>query len=232
MNHNYSYQFTIPDRPIVKLDFELQLETLEMIHHSNETKPDWTKLEYHQCSHCPLVQSDEPYCPAAVNLIDLVEQFKDIDSIQNVHLEVSTPERTTISDTQIVPALRSLMGLLVATSGCPKTHALKAQARFHLPVSSIEETIVRSASFYILSLYLRDGSVNENPFGELAQMYEELNMTNHALAKRIRSSIESDSAINAIIQLDTFTEMLQDEIDASFDDLKRFFQPLSNIKHH
>ena len=34
--------------------------------------PDWTRLDFHQCPHCPLAASERLYCPLAVQLAKLM----------------------------------------------------------------------------------------------------------------------------------------------------------------
>ena len=105
------------------------------------------------------------------------------------------------------------MGLLVATSGCPRMAVFKPMARFHLPLSSEEETILRAAGYCLLQQFFADGIADPaRVFDKLAKIYQQANIVNFNSAKGIKSVSQKDSALNAVIQLDTFTMTLPDVI--------------------
>ncbi len=58
-------------------------------------------------------------------------------------------KRTTLQD-----AVGSLMGVLSATSGCPRFSFLEPMAGFHLPFANEQETIYRAVSTYLLAQFL------------------------------------------------------------------------------
>jgi Domain of unknown function (DUF6901) len=81
----------------------------------------WTRLVFHQCAHCPLSPATPSHCPLAAYLAPLGERWKETSSDTSMRMRVETKERTVIRDTVAQQAMRSLMGLLMATSGCPHT---------------------------------------------------------------------------------------------------------------
>src|SRR4029077_931459 len=81
--------------------------------------PEWTKLEFHQCPNCPLKPADSPRCPVAVSLVDLIDLFKDILSTEVVDVVIEVPERSYTKRISVQDGLSALMGIYMASSGCP-----------------------------------------------------------------------------------------------------------------
>jgi len=115
--------------------------------------PPWTRLECEQCANCPLSTADTEYCPMAVRLVPLIELFGKVRSYDEVTARVDSDERTVTKRTSVQRVLRSLMGLLSASSDCPHVDFLKPMAHFHLPFSTTEETVYRVVSTYLLAQY-------------------------------------------------------------------------------
>lgn len=133
----------------------LNAVTLEMTNPPAKARPFWTELGFKQCSHCPLNPSRESHCPLALHLAELIERCSALISYEGVHVTVTTPQRTIVKKTTAQRAIGSLMGLIMASSGCPHTRFFRPMARFHLPFADEQETIYRSASSYLLAQYLR-----------------------------------------------------------------------------
>jgi hypothetical protein len=189
--------------------------------------PDWTRLEIHQCENCTLPLASDTHCPAAVNMIGIVSRFADLLSHDRTLVVVSTEERTIYSTTTMQRGVCSLMGLLMATSGCPMTSFFKSMARFHLPFASTEETIWRATSTYLLAQYfkLRNGDEPDIQFKGLTRVYQNIQMVNMSFAKRLRSACHHDSMINAIILLDMFAQSMPLAIDESLEEIRHLFVP-------
>ena len=102
------------------------------------------------------------------------------------------------------------MGLLMPTSGCPRMAFLKPMARFHLPFSTFEETMVRSLSFYLMRQACRDSNEQEDfTVTSFLKSYEGVSEVNHGLLERIKDiGLSGDADQNAIVILDTFAQML------------------------
>lgn len=115
--------------------------------------PPWTELGFHQCSNCPLSTAHTKHCPMAVRLVPLVALFDKVRSYDDVTAQVESDERTVTKRTSVQKVLRSLMGLLSASSDCPRIEFLKPMAHYHLPFSSREETVYRVVSTYLLAQY-------------------------------------------------------------------------------
>jgi len=97
--------------------------------------------------------------------------------------------------------LRSLMGLIMATSDCPILGKLKPNAQNHLPFASQEEFITRSASQFLLRQYFlyREGHRPDWDFQGLIRINQQLQLLNQAFWQRIHSACESDSNLKALL---------------------------------
>jgi len=109
--------------------------SLQMVAADTEILPDWTRLTFHQCANCPLDPKADR-CPAAVNMVRLVEHFNQLLSYDSARVMVVTAERKVYHQTTVQHGACSLMGLLMASSQCPLTAFFKPMARFHLPFAS------------------------------------------------------------------------------------------------
>ncbi len=219
------YQFEFPDgrRETVSVGDEPAEERDDL--------PAWTELSFHQCPNCPLSGLGRKRCPMAVSLVPLVELFGRVRSYEEVTVQVRTKERTVGKRTTVQVALRSLMGLLSASSACPRVDFLKPMAHFHLPFSSEHETLYRVASSYLLAQYLRarKGESADAGLEGLKAHYQELQEVNQAMAARIRHVASSaqarmaDGTINALTLLDVFAQTVPLSIDSTLEDLQPAF---------
>ncbi len=105
-------------------------------------------------------------------------------------MDITASERTITVSTMAQEGISSLMGLLIASSGCPHTVFLKPMARFHLPMASFEETKYRVVSMYALSRYfqLKNGREAGISFQGLFRRYEEMGRVNRAIVNRLRTA--------------------------------------------
>jgi hypothetical protein len=201
--------------------------TLQSVETDIDTLPDWTDLTFHQCGNCPLANSETDHCPAAVNMVRLVQRFNQLLSYDSTMVVVITAERKVYSQTTVQRGVCSLMGLLMASSGCPLTAFFKPMARFHLPFASTEETIWRATSTYLLAQYFQQqkGSPPDVCFQGLSDIYDQIQTVNQSFAKRLRSACQHDSMINGIILLDMFAKSMPTAIEASLEDIRHLFEP-------
>ena len=195
--------------------------------------PPWTELGFEKCSNCPLSAAQSPRCPMAVRFVPLVHLFGRLHSYDDVVARVETDERTVTKRTTVQRVLRSLMGLLAASSDCPRMTFLKPMAHFHLPFSTSEETVFRVVSTYLLGLYFKrkQGGATESGLEGLKQNYRELQQVNAAMAKRMNAiRVEDcDGAINALALLDIFAQSLPESIDHDLEELQPAFEKLLNL---
>jgi uncharacterized protein DUF6901 len=189
--------------------------------------PQWTRLEFHQCPNCPLSAATTPHCPMAVRFIELVKVSAKLRSFDPVAVRVDTPQRSITKTTTVQDAVGSLMGLLAATSDCPRIGFLKPMAHFHLPFATHEETLYRVVSMYLLAQYFRrlKHSDTDWDLAALKTYYAELRHVNMAMMQRLRSISVQDGAINALVLLDLLAQVLPYSIDDTLEELRPVFEP-------
>jgi len=150
---SFHYKFTLSDGNIKEFDVELDGETLSLISKKKRSYPEWTRLPYHKCPNCPLSDAQNPQCPIAANLVDLVEFFKDSISHEEVDVEITMETRRYVKRTSLQIGISSLIGIYMVTSGCPVMDKLRPMVKTHLPFATREETMYRVLSMYLLAQY-------------------------------------------------------------------------------
>lgn len=221
------YYFTLPEgvREVFNLQFDAQ--ELELTGNIPDVLPSWTKLDFHQCPNCPLTPDTHPHCPLAAHLVDIVRRFEGLVSYSEIQVDVMTAERFITQETTVQRGMSSLMGLVMATSGCPHMAFFKPMARFHLPFASAEETVYRATSMYLVAQYFlhKEGHQADLDLTGLREIYNNIEIVNVAVAKRLRTATEADSAINAIILLDIYTKAIPVVIEESLEEIRYLFAP-------
>ena len=219
------YLFSLGNDRKETFDVFLDPNTLEIINRQTEELPPWTELEFHQCSHCPLTSDLHPHCPLAVTLIKVIGRFNNVVSHNEIELTVITNERQVSQKTTAQKGISSLIGLLFAASGCPHTAYFKPMARYHLPLSSEDETYYRATGMYLLAQYLlnKDGKQADLDLVGLKEIYKNLHLLNKMVAERIRSATRADSSINAVVLLDMITNLMPFILDEQLDKIRHLF---------
>ena len=222
-----AYRFEAEDGTEASFDVVLDPVTL-LLDEPEDDLPDWTLLDFNKCPHCPLDSSEHPHCPAAAHLPRLIQTFNHLVSHAKARVEVITSERTYVNEVSIQKGMGALMGLTMATSGCPMTVFFRPMARFHLPFSNQDETIYRAASAYLMADYFRIRNTGAEPDTDLeglAHLYKKVHTMNAAMADRIRAAARTDSSVNALVHLDMFALMLPLQIDRQLSGLLDYFRP-------
>lgn len=219
------YRFDIPGSSVeifdIFLDDDLNLQDACEVRQVSE----WQRLDFCKCPNCLLSEKDNPVCPMMKAIGGAVSRFDKIASFEVVDLSVLTETRTFLYRTTAQRSLSSLLGLLIAVSGCPHTVYFRPMAIFHLPLATEEETAFRAAGMYLVAQYLRkaDGLPGELGLSGLKKIYEDMKIVNRAVAARLRSAADSDSLVNAVILLDLYAKALPVMIDMKLDELRPFF---------
>ena len=162
--------------------------------------PFWTKLDYHKCVNCPLSETEYEFCPAALDAQRITETFKDMLSTEEVRVEVTTPDRTYVKETDSQTGLRALFGLVMATSKCPILSHFKGLANSHLPFATMDETVLRVTGAYLIQQYLvhRENGEPDLDLEGLNRFYEDLQEVNRCFKARIDAASERDANMNAL----------------------------------
>lgn len=226
------YQMVLPDQQKVSYSLQFDEQTVQLLNPVSPELPDWTRLGFKQCSHCPLLTDHHPYCPLAAHLVDLIRHFNGLMSYDSLELQVITEQRTISRRTTVQEALGALLGLVIPASGCPHTSYFRPMARYHLPLASTEETIYRATSMYLLAQYFRKtaGKKADLDFQGLKEIYQNMQVLNGAIAERLRNASKTDSSVNAVILLDMFALALPIAIEESLTELRRLFAPYLNTE--
>jgi hypothetical protein len=220
-----SYRFLFPNNREELIEVKIDKQTMESLPDDSVTPPDWCKLEFHQCPNCPLRAIPQTWCPLAVRLVKLMSTCQNVLSYDEVKMEVTTPERMVTKNTTAQRAVSSLMGLVMATSGCPHMLFLKPMARYHLPFATQEETIFRVVSTYLLEQYFRHKQAlsTDLELENLKKIYGEIQIVNMAMTSRLRTIGVQDSAVNAVVLLDIFAKLLPSSVEDSLEDIRYLF---------
>lgn len=222
--HNFSYKFRFTNKN-VNLDYQVDSKTLGLIVEKNIKLPDWAKLDYNKCASCPLNSAEVSHCPMALATLKPIELFNENLSTERVRVEVQTPEREYVKDCDLQTGLSALMGLLMATSGCPFFDFLKPLARFHSPFSSLEETHYRILSLFLMRDHFGDCKQDSRSLQEkVFEPYGKLANINRDFLGRMRGVIQKDSALNAVVILDSLSQVVLMSLDNGIDDLEYLFR--------
>jgi hypothetical protein len=224
-NTRFDYLFELNNGEEIRFHINLD-EDLAIINPPAESLPPWVKLRYQQCPNCPLDPDEHTNCPVAVNLVPVLEKFRNIVSHQQATITINTDDRTYQRTDDVQRGLSSLMGVLMASSGCPILDKLRPMLRTHLPFSSLRETLYRAVSMYILAQHFRERKNLESEYSldGLKRIYDEITQVNYALSTRVRSYFSSDANINALIILNCMAEYTTITLEDDFlDEIERLF---------
>lgn len=187
--------------------------------------PNWTKLDFKQCPNCPLKTANCEHCPAAVRVHEVLESFKDSTSIEKVQLSVVTHRRVYQQECDLQSALNSMLGLQLATSGCPILEKLRIMANFHMPFCSFGETLYRTVSAYLTQQFFvhKNGGEADWDLDGLKAYYENLEVLNQAFSQRIQAIEQSDAASNAIVMFFAASIVVADAIESGLQEYEDYF---------
>lgn len=220
----YSYNFQFEDGTVKVFDVQLDPRTLELRASPNPNIPDWTKLKFHQCDNCPLDDSVQ-YCPVAVNLSHVVNEFRLNHSTDSAFVVVDTPERSYVKETTVQKGLSSIMGIIMVTSNCPVLDKLRPMVRFHLPFATAIETVYRAVTMHLMSQYLelkKNGNADWS-MDKLVENYKEVAKVNKAMWNRLSNAAKLDANVNALIILNSFTDALRHSVKTGLDEIAKIF---------
>jgi hypothetical protein len=223
------YRFDLPNGSRKQLKLDFSPTDFRLLNEVTADPPFWTELKFNQCGNCPLNSTKSPRCPAALQMAPAVDALKELVSFDTVGVTVIQAERTIHAETTAQQAMSSVLGLIMATAGCPWTDRLRPMARFHLPFASEAETLYRSVTMFLLARQQTGGSGNAG-FGGLHKLYENLHVVNRDMSRRLGAATRTDPARNAMALLDSYTTLLPAAIDSSLEELKPLFDAWRNAE--
>lgn len=224
MDLEIQYIFRFADGQESRFPLRLDGERLEPAV-TEESPPDWARIGFHRCANCPLDETIQQWCPLARSLVGTVALLGNVLSYHDVEVEAITPERRIRHTTSAQNGISAMMGLIIATSGCPRTAFFKPMARFHLPFATEEETMYRAASMYLLGQFFRrqQGQDAEMGFDGLLDIYRNMEIVNRAMADRLRAAAREDGTVNALVLLDMYAKTLPVAVEDALEDLRPLY---------
>ncbi len=225
------YKFTFSDKSVREFNVRLDGETLSLIRRERSSVPDWTRLSYCKCPNCPLSDKLHPNCPIALNLVDVVEFFKNSISYEEVDVEIITEARNYLKHSDLQTAISSLIGLFMVPSGCPIMDKLRPMVKTHLPFATSEETIYRILSMYLLAQYFvcKDGQKPDWELQNLQEIYEQVQIVNRSFCQRLSEIHIKDASLNAVVSLDSFASLTTFSLELNqLDRVKHLFHAYLN----
>ena len=215
------YEFTLKNGGIHRFEVNVHRDSAN----PREDRADWTLLGYHQCANCPLSKKEHKYCPVAVDIEEVAERFKDILSFERAEVRVLTDARDYLKTCDVQTGLKSLLGLIMASSRCPTLSEFKPMAIYHLPFATVEETIYRVTGAYLLKQYFlnKEGNQPDMELLGLEKFYRELQQVNKDFMRRIRAASRSDANLNAINILLSLSAVVALTLDDRLEEIKPLF---------
>lgn len=183
--------------------------------------PVWTELNTHRCDGCRLPPS-ETHCPAAADLVPVVDALRDLLSIERTEVSVSVAGREVRRETDLQELVRSVVGLVLASSACPTLRTMKPLAEMHQPFATFEETLFRAVALHLVRAWFdrADGKPGDFDLEGLRRHYEDMGRINQGLARRIRSLGAGDAGVNGLIQLFSMSMCMSDELEGQLGALR------------
>jgi len=167
------------------------------------------------------------YCPVAIRISEVTQAFGDNQSIERVKVTVETAERSYVDECDLQVGINSLLGLLMATSECPRLKELGSMASFHIPFCSTRETLRRTVGSYLIKQHFKqmNGETPDWEMRYLKELYETLEGLNRDFFKRVQDSISSDAVSNAVIMFFATSVVVASSLE---DQLKRHENYMTN----
>ncbi|WP_139131198.1 hypothetical protein [Pseudomonas sp. ENNP23] len=193
---------------------------------SPDIPPEWARLEHCQCRNCPLQAETTPFCPFALALAVPLKALEGRRSFDTVRVSIDWHGRHLEQTTTLQRALSSLIGLIGASSGCPRTRPLIPMAHFHQPFSDAAETLFRALGTYLIGQYLRQQHALPADYGTegLLTLYRGLREVNLAMAERLRSASRAEQSVNGVVLLDVLAAEILEYMRSPEDTLGGLFE--------
>jgi hypothetical protein len=184
-------------------DVSMVMKPLERI-----SEAPWMQLSCHQCSGCPLSESTTALCPVARNLAPVLLRFNNDKSYTRTTVRMCMRGRLTEKNAPLHEGLSPLMGLIMATSGCPQLDMFKPMAFTHLPFASEDETVFRAVAAHLMAQFVRmkNGKTPDWDLTGLRERYAQVSNINAAFVERLRDQKGADANVSALVLLDLFAQ--------------------------
>ncbi len=222
------YQFRLAGGGIKEFRIRLREPELQLVDDTRGALPDWTRLEHHQCTNCPLSKDLHPHCPVAAGMAGVIEAFRDCLSTERAEIVIRGESREYRREASLQYGVSSLMGLHMVTSGCPIMDKLRPMVRTHLPFASIDETTYRLTSMYLLAQFFvqQHGGEGDWELRRLVDLCDAVGQVNQGFSRRLLSINPRDASLNGLASLDCFTMSTAFAVDRErLSELEAVFRP-------
>ncbi len=218
------YTFTLEDGKVLTYHIDFNRPREKML--NLEQHPVWTQLTFHRCPNCPLSSEEYSHCPAAIDAHEIVAGFNEILSCKAASITVKTPDREYFKFTDAQTGLRALIGFVMASSACPILSTMRGMAYFHLPFASMDDTVYRMVSSYLLRQYFqyKKGQPPDLELNGLKLYFQEVQAVNFNFLERIRAGCEADSNLNVLATLFTIASMLSLSLERHLKEIQHLFE--------
>jgi hypothetical protein len=138
--------------------------------------------------------------------VDVIAKFDKSLSFEEAEITLRTEAREYHKKVPLQFGIGSLMGVYMVTSGCPIMDKLRPMVFTHLPFATVEETIYRAVSMYLLAQYFvgKRGGKPDWDLKHFVKVYEDVSQVNKTFTKRLMSINTRDASLNALFNLDCF----------------------------
>ncbi len=157
--------------------------------------------------HCQACEAHHGCCKAERALDGVLTEFENLKSTDWVNASVRMEGRQVSVESPAPRVLASLLGLLMASSGCPRLIPFRAMALYHLPFATAEENAIRAAGFWLMRCWIQGEPLDENPFSALQTAWDNLEEVNRHVSQKVLARSQHDAASNGIAFLDVLAKM-------------------------
>jgi Domain of unknown function (DUF6901) len=214
LNEKITYFFRLESGAEHRFDVELERPL------ASGELPEWTLLEVDKCPHCPLASAPGARCPAAADLVPLVQSFSALSSIERIDVLVVTPQYEARKRTDTQTALSALMGLILATGACPILGRMRPLAHMHMPFATATQTVYRIASMHLFGCFLRGEPVG---LEGLDRFFSDIDRLNQAFFGRLNRAVQRDAGINALLALHSRSTLASLSIGPEMENIRAWF---------
>lgn len=224
----YHYRFDLETDYVLDFDIELDPDSLAFAGLPEGMAAMPVEEGLFPCAGCPIEDSGVRACPVIENISPYLSKFRGMVSYDKVRVTVESRDRfVSHKEVSLQQSISSMIGIIMVTSGCPDLDKLRPMVRLHLPMSSVDETMYRAVSTYLLAQYMRNvrGLEPDWDLDGLIGIYQRIEQINHDLSGWMRLDSSDDTSTNALIILDIFAKMLPRSVEQQFEQFEELFAP-------
>jgi len=201
---SFHYHFKLKNGQEKHFVLRLNDPSMEIQEEIAEDLPEWTRLQHCQCENCPLSAEKDKHCPIAARVVRLADEFSDLPSTEVADITISNEDRQYHKEAPIQYGVRSMLGVVMVTSGCPVMDKLRPMVYTHLPFPTMHETLYRAMAMYLVAqfLKLKRGEKPDLELNDLVHIYDDIAKVNQAFGERLASIHSEDTSLNALANLD------------------------------